>query len=232
MIKNLRIGLKQFKFIMGSISRNFVIENKQSTKTPSDHLILMLKKERKYEKERYSEFIESKELLKQSGFTLVELPDSSEIKLVKKLDNKIVEIRYYSNELSNNADDTEIRDENDKKYLETRFQAEFIIIVKNDDGSGILFKCKTMHSNLTIMNVGYNKDIEKLVKSNEDEIATMYFGPSFENLEENIQNSFFEYLKVLGINKKLLSYIEYSSVDKDQRLYINWMQGMTEFIAE
>jgi len=51
-----------------------------------------------------------------------------------------------------------------------------------------------------------------------------YQGPDFATLDENLQQSFQDFLEELGINDECGSFIEMSSIDKDQYLYMHWLQ--------
>ena len=55
-------------------------------------------------------------------------------------------------------------------------------------------------------------------------------GPEFNTLEEKLQDEFQNYFESLGINSELASFIQVLAVDKDQRLYINWLKQVNNFI--
>jgi len=39
-----------------------------------------------------------------------------------------------------------------------------------------------------------------------------------------------EFLDSLGVNEELASFVEVLSLDKDQRLYLKWLQGVNSFL--
>jgi hypothetical protein len=59
-----------------------------------------------------------------------------------------------------------------------------------------------------------------------------YGGPDFSTLDERIQTSLTEYLNGFGVNEHLAAFVECMSLDKDQRLYMNWLANVKEFIHE
>lgn len=207
---------------------------KAQAKAP-DSLAKVMASELQFEKQRYNEFKEGEEFLKQTGFSLVESPDSVEIKLMKNAGDKVVEIRYQASEPVNEKDEEETEEENkEKKEGEDekdniKTVTDFTVLVKNKDGSGLIFDCTTQETDLNVYHVAYSKNVEEMLKSI-DRDNKSYMGPSFENLDEKVQQSFVEYLESLGISDKLLAYIECSSIDKEQKMYMNWLNDIKEFI--
>ena len=59
-----------------------------------------------------------------------------------------------------------------------------------------------------------------------------YAGPDFSTLDERIQGSISEYLEGFGVNEHLAAFIECMSLDKDQRLYMQWLSNLKDFINQ
>jgi Uri superfamily endonuclease len=57
-----------------------------------------------------------------------------------------------------------------------------------------------------------------------------YAGPDFTTLDERLQTGLVEYLQAHGINEHLAAFVEVMSLDKDQRLYMNWLEEVHDFI--
>ena len=57
-----------------------------------------------------------------------------------------------------------------------------------------------------------------------------YAGPDFSTLDERIQTAISEYLDGFGVNEHLAAFVECMSLDKDQRLYMNWLSELKEFV--
>lgn len=60
--------------------------------------------------------------------------------------------------------------------------------------------------------------------------VTGYAGPDFSTLDERIQTSITDYLGGFGVNEHLAAFIECMSLDKDQRLYMQWLSNLKDFI--
>ena len=59
-----------------------------------------------------------------------------------------------------------------------------------------------------------------------------YVGPDFSTLDERIQTAITEYLEGFGVNEHLAAFLECMSLDKDQRLYMRWLNQLKDFINE
>ena len=57
-----------------------------------------------------------------------------------------------------------------------------------------------------------------------------YIGPDFSTLDERIQTSMTEYLEGFGVNEHLCAFVECMSLDKDQRLYMDWLVKLKNFV--
>ena len=53
-----------------------------------------------------------------------------------------------------------------------------------------------------------------------------YNGPDFTTLDERIQTSLTEYLEGYGVDEHLAAFVEVMSLDKDQRLYMRWLNSL------
>ncbi len=217
---------------------------KPQLKAP-ESLVRTLDSELQFEKQRYTEFKEGADFLKETGFTVLETPENTEIKLMKNVGDKTIEIKFQANEPMQDEDEEEEEEEGkgeekekkgDKKDDEEgkngfKSAADFTVIVKSKDGSGLLFDCNSQETELNIYRVAYNKNIDDLTKDME-KAARSYLGPEFMSLDEKVQQSFIEYLESLGLIEKLLAYIECAAIDKEQKLYMNWIGEVKKFVGE
>jgi len=205
---------------------------------PSENLVQTLQTELQLEKESFSDFTEGQSFIQQSPFTLKESEETTEIILSRKVGNKIIEIKYHGREPQNyEFEDEEKQQENEEKDEEKDEEAgpksmtNISIIIKNEDGSGTVFQCISSNAALSIISVGYNKNVESLLKFDITKEKPAYIGPNFGGLDERLQNAFYSYLEGLGINEKLLAYIEFSAIEKEQKLYLDWLNKVKEFVA-
>lgn len=221
--------------------RLFSDANKQvakATPKPADVLIQTLNEEYNLETEKYGGFAEGEEFIKGSGFVLTDNKDTTEIRLSRNVGDKLVEIIFQASEAFNDEDDSEMdgKEEDEEQDMEeegAKSRAEFFVTIKGKGGKGLLFACASENAELQIYNVTYGNDVDALLKDNNNgKQESVYVGPNFDNLDEKVQNAFYDYLESLGISDKLLAYIECASVDKEQKMYMNWLQEMKLFISE
>jgi len=66
--------------------------------------------------------------------------------------------------------------------------------------------------------------------SNADEDA-LYSGPVFDELDEELQDAFRAYLEARGVDEDLGEYLRWLLVDKEQREYTAWLEGVRGFVS-
>lgn len=81
------------------------------------------------------------------------------------------------------------------------------------------------------MMVSRNIATEKKVHRFERQMKS-YPGPDFSTLDERIQTAITEYLEGFGVNEHLAAFVECMSLDKDQRLYMNWLSDLKDFVVD
>jgi complement component 1 Q subcomponent-binding protein len=60
----------------------------------------------------------------------------------------------------------------------------------------------------------------------------VYLGPDFVSLDEDIQKGLSEYLINNGLDQPTVAFIEVMAMDKEQRLYMKWLQEVNKFIKD
>lgn len=89
----------------------------------------------------------------------------------------------------------------------------------------------TMDTELSFNSVMVHNDAKKMMDAGRFERSmNEYSGPDFSTLDERIQTSLTEYLEGFGINEQLAAFVEVMSLDKDQRLYMQWLTNLKSFI--
>jgi len=77
----------------------------------------------------------------------------------------------------------------------------------------------------------HTEDLEKMKKVTRFERGYYHYaGPEFTSLDERLQTGLSEYLQAHGVNEHLAAYVEVMSLDKDQRLYMTWLDDMYDFV--
>ena len=102
-----------------------------------------------------------------------------------------------------------------------------------DSGSkkGLVVEATSMDTEIAFNNVLVADDIAAIKKMQRFERSLqLYNGPDFTTLDERIQTSLTEYMEGYGINEHLAAFVECMSLDKDQRLYMRWLNNLKKFV--
>ena len=111
----------------------------------------------------------------------------------------------------------------------TEFQ---VSIKKSGKKEGLLFECISSQSEVHINNIVYSDDLSAVDKTSTYESGpSEYRGPDFNTLDEKLQNAFTEYLKTHGVNEDMAVFVETYSLDKEHRLYMEWLNKMKDFVS-
>ncbi|QDZ18071.1 mitochondrial glycoprotein [Chloropicon primus] len=89
----------------------------------------------------------------------------------------------------------------------------------------LTFECTTDGSIYTINTVNISNEDSPMERLE-------YEGPNFEDLEENLQEGFFEYLHERGIDYEFARYLFTVAIDKEQREYMNWLKDIQSFVSK
>ena len=109
--------------------------------------------------------------------------------------------------------------------------ADFSVFVRFNGETGLVFDCTTQDTEVAINNVMYTEELSKMMKiSRWERSYAHYAGPDFATLDERLQTGLNEYLQALGVNEHCAAFVEVMSLDKDQRLYMNWLQQVEDFL--
>ncbi len=62
------------------------------------------------------------------------------------------------------------------------------------------------------------------------ETSALYAGPQFDELDETLQNAFYEYLSQRGVDDDFAATLSDFCSSKEQAEYVAWLKGMQSFI--
>ncbi|CEM05651.1 unnamed protein product [Vitrella brassicaformis CCMP3155] len=98
-----------------------------------------------------------------------------------------------------------------------------ITIEKGGKGEGMTFYCSTYAGKqdyrFLIGNIRFFSNEEEKMS------PTSYNGPSFDDLDDRLQEAFDQWLASLGISEEVCDFIDAVAVDKEQREYLRWLEG-------
>lgn len=219
--KFLKTGLKVFKYT-------------KSLKSFSgrDNLINCFTDEIKHEEHEYKPISEEekKVFYKNSGFEFIESKTASKMELKKTAGDFHINVIYHARTpMPSQEEDKQQPQQNqpDSNNPESGNMTDFnVIIQKAGKNSGFLVDAMVVDGEININHVFVSENIQdfysKYSTGRQDPDA--YNGPDFSTLEESLQNNFQEFLKELGLNEEAAAFIEVTSLDKDQYLYMDWLK--------
>ena len=189
------------------------------------NLINCFKQEYDHEEKEYKPISseEKKIFLEQSGFEFIESATSSRMELRKKTGNYEVSICYFARAPMPEEEENQQEPEEGPSNM-VDFQ---VLINKTGNTNGVLIDAVVMDSKININAVHIANSIKEyhtkfLTGRIEPEI---YQGPDFSTLDDSLQQAFEDFLNELGVNEEAAAFIEVSSLDKDQQLYMSWLKN-------
>ncbi|CAD8089753.1 unnamed protein product [Paramecium primaurelia] len=207
-------------------------------------LVKIVEKELKYEKTNYVEDDSVTEFIEESGFQLIDDENNHEVTLEKKVGDVKVIVQFQSRQPNSEEEEPEEPEEQQKKNKQNQQEeeeeeqqetqsdfADFTVYLQKSNGQILCYECTTTQGEVNVNLVSLIKDLEAHKKIPRYERGLQdYSGPDFITLDEKLQLALVDYLKGYGINDDLGAFIEHYSLDKEQRLYIQWLNSLTTFL--
>jgi len=111
---------------------------------------------------------------------------------------------------------------------------DFSVFITDKSGKkGLIVEATSMDTEISFNSVSLSDNVSaQKAKHRFERQISGYPGPDFSTLDERIQTSLTEYLTGFGINEHLAAFIECMSLDKDQRLYMQWLSNLKDFINQ
>jgi len=192
-----------------------------------------LNKEITYEHENYAQLEDIDTFLNESGFAFAETEKGVGMTLTKTVGDKTIEVCFDARQPLPEEEGMEEGQEEDEQGMSENY-CDFTIFVSNGDGSkGLVVEATSMDTEINFNSVMVSDDLDSQRKTHRFERQMKdYAGPDFSTLDERIQTSITEYLEGFGVNEHLAAFVECMSLDKDQRLYMNWLADLHDFTAE
>ncbi|CAD8096104.1 unnamed protein product [Paramecium primaurelia] len=203
-------------------------------------LVKIVEKELKYEKTNYVPDESALEFVQKAGFQLIDSEGDHEVTLEKKVGDIKVIVQFQQRQ-PNSEQQEEDEVEEQKKQKETEEEqeeenqtsdyADFTVYLQKNNGQILCYECTTSQGEINVNMVSLVKDLEAHKKIPRFERGLQdYQGPEFMTLDEKLQMTLVEYLRGYGINDELGAFVEHYSLDKEERLYIQWLDQLTTFL--
>jgi len=197
-----------------------------------------------FEEENYEKDDISPQYLEKSGFTLKDTENSNEIELTKKVGNVDVRLFYKARVPRMTSGDLKSTKEPkseplvppEEKGLEDETEhpdyCDFIAYIIQPDGMAMTFDCTAYGREVAINYIAMIDDVEAHRKELNPEKHNTYYFADFTTLDDRLQISMFEYLKTFDVDEELALFVSHNSLDKDQRLYMKWLENVKNFVEK
>ena len=225
--KNLRC--EWFSILKHQFLRRF---SKDLTKPHSrllEHITSELKEEKTAIEGRDMDF--GLQYLKTNNWRCTKANTSSKITLSKSIDSVDITILYKAK--APVEDSNAVESENfGIRPKDERSTARFVAIIDKGAPNKLVVDVVTDNGELGIKALFYTKDVDRYLFE-EDLVFgyDVYTGPPFESLDERLKDRITNYLDSLGINKDLGVYVEMTSAEHEEKLYLSWLHETRDFIA-
>lgn len=108
---------------------------------------------------------------------------------------------------------------------------EFTVYVEKNANQILAIEAMTMDGDLQVNSMNVIDDIATHRAMNPfSHTLNSYRGPEFGTLDETLQYATMDYIRSLGIDEEFASLIEHMSLDKEQRLYMGWLEDLEAFV--
>lgn len=198
-------------------------------------VIKHLKAERVFEQENYSPVKDKVSVLEKTGYSLTE-SDTSKLMVMTKQSgdyeiNIFFEARTPAPAENYQPEQGEQPDEEQDQEMED-FVDFTVSVSKPGAAKGLVIDCACFNSELSINYVTAVEQPEKYARESRlSRAPDQYLGPEFGTLEERVQVAMQDFLQGLGLDDEVVTFIEIYSLDKEQRLYMNWLDDVEAFLS-
>eukprot|EP00249_Psilotum_nudum_P010666 c22687_g1_i1 orf=508-1293(-) len=159
------------------------------------------------------------------SFQLFDTPGSVHVTLRRDLGNEQIEVKCWVE-----MEDPEGDDEQQEESQE-RIPCLFMVVdlTKGTEKAALEVRCTYYRDNqdVTVEHVAYL--VDGRTKENETTPGP-YEAPDFLDLDENLQQAFFDLVKARGITARLATYLMDYLAAKEHREYMQWIQNVQSFI--
>ena len=192
-----------------------------------------LEKEIKYENDNYTQLEDIETYLNDSGFQFTESDNGIEMTLTKQVGDKKITVKFESRMPTpdeEQPEDQENQPEDEDQGMSENYVDFTILVTDNSGRKGLIVEATSMDTEINYNSIMVSENVQEHASIHrfERQMRT-YAGPEFSTLDERIQSSLVEYLEGFGVNEHMCAFIEVMSLDKDQRLYMQWLNQLKDF---
>ncbi|CAG8596830.1 8908_t:CDS:2 [Paraglomus occultum] len=214
--------------------------------TADQDLASKLSEELKFEKAENFDTAFIKNFTENNSFKIEDKPDSNTVTLTRTFGNERIRVTFdiTNPDFEGDPDDYAEKPENDEEEPQQSSDEAAIRFIKlpyrcsvtiEKDNKGVLAFDLVLEEGTAILeHVAYFADaslIDGTSSESEWKRRSLYSGPTYETLDDDIQRLFEEYLKERGINESLAIFVPTYAEYKEQQEYVKWMENVHKFIT-
>ncbi|EXB36721.1 Uncharacterized protein L484_016972 [Morus notabilis] len=159
-----------------------------------------------------------KEIPKGFRFEIEDNPGERTILLTRKFEDEIIKVEV---DMPNVSGDDE--DEDDGKDDAVNFSIPLVVSISKGNGVQLEFGVTAFPDEITIDSLSIKQPDDSLER-------LLYEGPEFNDLDENLQKAFHNYLEVRGIELNTTNFLHQYMIAKDSKEYVNWLKNLRGFV--
>ena len=202
--------------------RAFASSPTSPTSPTSSALLEELMKESQHERSNYQPATDTPP----EPFSLTEVEGDTLMTLTRSFGNETVCVDIMVNDQLEKDEEPIAFEDEETGEIEFDVSVDFVVsILKKDCDTELVFECNSDGSFMEIVRVSLEPEDE-----DEAEDDALYTGPIFDELDDAVQDAMYAYLEERGITAELGEYLIRLSHDKEQRMYMDWLEQMTRFL--
>ena len=168
-----------------------------------------------------------RDFLKDKKWRIETSDDSTRVVLSKQENGHSIRV-IYDAKLPENEDQAEEGQKNEEGEGDQNY-TEFVVVVDKKKPQKMLIDVIAVDGEINVNGIIFSAEADKLAERKTVE-SFPYNGPSFETLEEGLQQKISKYIEGLGINEELAHFIEETSIHHEAKLYKGFLQQFREFV--
>ncbi|KAI9139810.1 mitochondrial glycoprotein [Paraphysoderma sedebokerense] len=226
------------KFTAPVTARAFSVSSHKSS--ASSDLLKALNDELAFEKEQESDpnnpavpdFL--KDFKSDNVFQIHDQPGSNEVKLTRDFNDEKIELFFSVDDITAAQEDVIEGEEPVQENLS--FPVSVVINVTKPGKpqvGAVTFHTVADGGNFHIDNVTFTSDVKLTQQDNAEtdyQRRGLYVGPVFSDLDDVVQEKFYEYLQARRIDSALAEFIPSYIEWKEQKEYVKWLDSVKKFV--
>ena len=161
--------------------------------------------------------------LKDTGFMLETADGSSQAKLIRESGNEKITISF--NIVPEYQEQEQETDGNEEEEEDLEATVDLTVDITKKDS--------TLTFHMTAVEEGdFLVNEVQFAPRNPDDMTVTYLGPKFDDLAEELQDSFADYLEDRGLTEGLNDFIHEYAQWKEQSEYMRWLENVKKFLNQ